>query len=67
MSDEFLPKPFRCDVVHDDGTARVRPSGELDMSTVRVLEQQTAPRRTPPARGGSWSTCAGSSSWTRPG
>jgi anti-sigma B factor antagonist len=40
MSDEFLPKPFRCDVAHNDGTAHVRPSGELDMSTVPTLEQR---------------------------
>jgi anti-anti-sigma factor len=38
MSDASLPKPFRCEVAHAAGTARLRPSGDLDMSTVRVLE-----------------------------
>ena len=38
MSEEFLPKPFSCEVAHDDGAARVRPAGELDISTVPVLE-----------------------------
>lgn len=40
MPEDFLPKPFRCEVSHLDGTAHVRPAGELDMSTVRVLEQE---------------------------
>jgi anti-sigma B factor antagonist len=40
MSEDFLPKPFSCEVGHDDGTARVRPVGELDISTVPVLEEQ---------------------------
>jgi anti-sigma B factor antagonist len=31
--------PFHCDLEHDgDGTARVRPSGELDMAAASVLE-----------------------------
>ena len=55
MSDEFLPKPFHCDVAHSDGTARLRPAGELDMSTVRVLEQRTSTEAhaagAPPDRG----------------
>ena len=40
MSRDFLPKPFRCDVTTVDGTARVRPLGELDMSTVGVLGER---------------------------
>jgi anti-anti-sigma factor len=40
MSDEFPPKSFQCDIATSDGTARVRPAGELDMATVRVLEQR---------------------------
>jgi len=40
MPEDFLPKPFSCIVSHDDGTARVRPVGELDLSTVPVLEEQ---------------------------
>lgn len=40
MSEEFLPKPFSCEVGHEDGIARVRPAGELDISTVPVLEEQ---------------------------
>ena len=40
MPDHFLPKPFRCDLTQSDGAATVRPSGELDMSTVPVLEQR---------------------------
>jgi anti-sigma B factor antagonist len=40
MSEEFLPKPFTCEVARDDGTARVRPVGELDISTAPVLEDQ---------------------------
>jgi anti-anti-sigma factor len=39
LSHPFRPKPFRC-VVDDagDGTARIRPSGELDMATAAQLE-----------------------------
>jgi anti-sigma B factor antagonist len=40
MSEEFLPKPFSCEVAHEDGKARVRPVGELDISTVPTLEEQ---------------------------
>lgn len=32
-----LPQPFRCDVVINDGTARVVPVGELDQSTVALV------------------------------
>ena len=45
MSDEFLPKPFRCDVAHDDGTVHVRPAGELDMSTAPAVEQRLTEAR----------------------
>jgi anti-anti-sigma factor len=38
LSDKFLPHPFRVDVAHDDDEVRVRPVGELDMSTVPELE-----------------------------
>jgi anti-anti-sigma factor len=38
MPDTFPPKPFRCDVTRVDGSLHLRPVGELDMSTVPVLE-----------------------------
>jgi anti-sigma B factor antagonist len=39
LPDKFLPPPFRCDVETDgDGAVRIRPVGELDISTVPVLE-----------------------------
>ncbi|MBE2320072.1 STAS domain-containing protein [Solirubrobacter sp. CPCC 204708] len=38
MPDDFAPKPFRCEVSHLDGTASVRPEGDLDMSTVDDVE-----------------------------
>ena len=66
MSDEFLPKPFQCDVATSDGTARVRPAGELDMSTVRVLEQRLTELHAA-GGAGSWSISARWTSWTPPG
>ena len=40
MSDHLPPPPFRCDVEDAGGGAvRVRPAGELDMSTVPILEE----------------------------
>ena len=40
MPDEdFVPKPFRCEVIERDGAVWVCPHGELDMSTVPELEQ----------------------------
>jgi anti-anti-sigma factor len=33
-----MPKPFHCDVIQADGVTRVRPRGELDMSSVPILE-----------------------------
>ena len=50
MSEEFLPPPFRCDITQSDGTTRVRPSGELDMSTVPALEERLATARDAGAR-----------------
>jgi anti-sigma B factor antagonist len=38
LPDKFLPPPFRLDVSHADGDVRVRPVGELDMSTVGELQ-----------------------------
>src|SRR4051794_20551585 len=38
MPEDFLPKPFRCEVDKRDGTVHLRPSGDLDMSTVPELE-----------------------------
>lgn len=38
MSDEYVPRPFYCRVEPDGaGTARLRPTGELDMGTAPVL------------------------------
>jgi anti-sigma B factor antagonist len=34
----LLPEPFRCEIVPEDGRVLVRVAGELDMSTVPVLE-----------------------------
>jgi anti-sigma B factor antagonist len=40
LSDQFPPKPFRCDLEDaGGGTARIRPAGELDMATVDQLEE----------------------------
>jgi anti-anti-sigma factor len=38
LSEKFLPHPFRLDVTHDADDVRIRPVGELDMSTVGELE-----------------------------
>jgi anti-anti-sigma factor len=41
LPDAFPPKPFRCDVEDAGGaTARIVPSGELDMATVGTLEER---------------------------
>jgi anti-anti-sigma factor len=37
---DFVPKPFHCDVAREAGVTRLRPRGELDMSSVPVLEEQ---------------------------
>lgn len=34
----FLPASFRCEIVPEDGRVLVRLGGELDMSTVPILE-----------------------------
>jgi anti-anti-sigma factor len=34
----FAPTPFQCELLHEDGRVRVRPRGELDISTVPILE-----------------------------
>jgi anti-sigma B factor antagonist len=39
LPDKFLPPPFRIEVARDgDDSVRVRPVGELDMSTAPELE-----------------------------
>ena len=58
MSDEFLPKPFQCDVGHDDGTARVRPCRRARHEHRARARAAAATSCTPPAPAGSWSTCA---------
>jgi anti-sigma B factor antagonist len=45
MPDTFPPRPFRCDVTHVDGSIRIRPAGELDMSTAPVLEESLTDAR----------------------
>src|SRR4051794_22641361 len=40
MPEDFLPKPFRCEVVQRNGAVHLYPSGDLDMSTVPDLEAQ---------------------------
>ncbi len=39
MPEDFVPRPFRCDVAQRDGTTHLRPEGDLDMSTVEELER----------------------------
>jgi anti-anti-sigma factor len=34
----FVPDPFRCELVPEEGRVLVRLAGELDMSTVPILE-----------------------------
>src|SRR4051794_35586988 len=50
MPDDFLPKPFRCEVERRDGTVYVRPSGDLDMGTVPALEERLKASRGDGAR-----------------
>jgi anti-sigma B factor antagonist len=38
MPEDFVPKPFRCEIEQRDGATRLRPEGELDMSTVDDIE-----------------------------
>jgi anti-sigma B factor antagonist len=35
-----VPKPFHCDIAARDGMTRLRPRGELDMSSVPILEEK---------------------------
>jgi anti-sigma B factor antagonist len=37
---DFMPKPFHCDIARTDGTIRISPRGELDMSSVPILEEK---------------------------
>jgi anti-sigma B factor antagonist len=39
LPEKFPPPPFRCEVEHADGAARLRPHGELDMASVPKLER----------------------------
>jgi anti-anti-sigma factor len=49
VPDRFLPPPFRIEVAYDGDEARLRPVGELDMSTAphlqAALEDATLPGR----------------------
>ena len=49
VPDKFLPPPFRIEVDYDGDEARLRPVGELDISTVAhveaALEDATLPGR----------------------
>jgi anti-sigma B factor antagonist len=38
VTPSFIPKPFHCDLAATDGVVRVIPRGELDMSSVPILE-----------------------------
>src|SRR3954452_3735633 len=50
MPEDFSPKPFRCELEHRDGIARIQPQGELDMSTVPELEEALRAGRASGAR-----------------
>jgi len=39
MPEPFLPKPFRCEMGPHNGAVHIRLQGELDMSTVPVVEE----------------------------
>jgi anti-sigma B factor antagonist len=39
MPEDFVPKPFRCEIEQHDGVTRLRPEGDLDMSTVEDIER----------------------------
>ena len=36
---DFTPKPFRCTTAERAGAVHVRPEGELDISSVPILEE----------------------------
>jgi anti-sigma B factor antagonist len=40
VAQHLLPDPFRCEIVPEDGRVVIRLAGELDMSTVPVLEER---------------------------
>jgi anti-sigma B factor antagonist len=46
MPEDFVPRPFRCDIAQRDDSTYLRPEGDLDMSTVdelgRVLDAARA-------------------------
>ena len=48
MPDKFLPPPFRIEIAENgDGEVRIRPVGELDMSTAPELEASMVVVRAP--------------------
>ena len=42
MPDKFLPPPFRIEIAENGGEVRIRPVGELDMSTAPELQTSLA-------------------------
>jgi anti-sigma B factor antagonist len=38
LPDDYVPKPFRCEVDHRDGATYLRPEGDLDMGTADEVE-----------------------------
>jgi anti-sigma B factor antagonist len=36
----FAPTTFRCELIREDGHVRVAPHGELDLSTVPILDRR---------------------------
>lgn len=38
MPEDFVPKPFRCEIAQRDDATLVRPEGDLDMGTAEELE-----------------------------
>lgn len=47
---DFTPKPFRCTIDARAGAMLIRPSGELDISSVPILEEQMQSALTSGAR-----------------
>jgi anti-sigma B factor antagonist len=39
MPEDFVPRPFRCEIEQRDGETRLRPEGDLDMSTVEDVDR----------------------------
>ena len=50
MPDEYEPKPFHCEEVAQGGEMRLRPHGDLDMSTAPMLEDHIQRARAGGAR-----------------